>query len=70
MRFDLLARLSLLDLIRGLPKLKFEKDLVCHPCHHKKMVAVSQPPVTEVMTWDLVMDYEDATLARKTISTS
>ena len=30
--FNLLARLSALDLIRGLPHLKFEKDLVCHPC--------------------------------------
>ena len=43
--FDLLARLSSLGLIRGLPKLKFEKDLVCHPCHHGKMVAASHPPM-------------------------
>ena len=48
--FDLLARLSSLDLIRGLPKLKFEKDLFCHPCHHGKMVASSHPPVNQVMT--------------------
>ena len=48
--FDLLARLSSLDLIRGLPKLKFEKDLVCHPCCHGKMVAASHPPVNQVMT--------------------
>jgi hypothetical protein len=48
--FDLLARLSSLDLIRGLPKLKFEKDLVCHPCRHGKMVAASHPPVNQVMT--------------------
>ncbi|XP_021305524.1 uncharacterized protein LOC110431140 [Sorghum bicolor] len=48
--FDLLARLSSLDIIRGLPKLKFEKDLVCHPCRHGKMVAASHPPVTQVMT--------------------
>jgi hypothetical protein len=48
--FDLLARLSLLDLIRGLPKLKFEKDLVCHPCRHGKMVAASHPPMNQVMT--------------------
>ena len=41
--FDLLARLSSLDLIRGLPKLKFEKDLVCHPCRRGKMVAASHP---------------------------
>ena len=48
--FDLLARLSLLDLIRGLHKLKFEKDLVCHPCCHGKMVAASHPPMNQVMT--------------------
>ena len=48
--FDLLARLSSFDLIRGLPKLKFEKDLVCHPCRHGKMVAASHPAVEQVMT--------------------
>jgi hypothetical protein len=48
--FDLLARLSSLDLIRGLLKLKFEKDLVCNPCHHGKMVAASHPPMNQVMT--------------------
>ena len=48
--FDLLVRLSSLDLIKGLPKLKFEKDLVCHPCHHGKMVAASHPPVNQIMT--------------------
>jgi hypothetical protein len=47
--FDLLATLSSLDLIRGLPKLKFERDLVFHPCHHGKMVAASHPPVNQVM---------------------
>ena len=50
MSFDLLARSSSLDLIRGLPKLKFEKDLVCHPCHHGKMVVASHPHVNQVMT--------------------
>ena len=48
--FDLLSRLSGLDLIRGLPKLKYEKDLVCAPCRHGKMVASSHPPLTDVMT--------------------
>lgn len=48
--FDLLARLSSLDLIQELPKLKFEKDLVCHPCHHGKMAAASHPLVNLVMT--------------------
>jgi hypothetical protein len=30
--FDLVSRLSGLDLVRGLPRLKFEKDLVCALC--------------------------------------
>jgi hypothetical protein len=51
--FDLLARLSSLDLIRGLSKLKFEKDLVCHPCHHGKMVAASHPAVNQVTSKEL-----------------
>jgi len=48
--FDLLSCLSSLGLVRGLPKLKFEKDLVCALCHHGKMVDVSHPPVNQVMT--------------------
>jgi hypothetical protein len=48
--FDLLCRLSSLDLIQGLPKLKFEKDLVCHSCRHDNMVATSHSQVTNVMT--------------------
>ncbi|WVZ50236.1 LOW QUALITY PROTEIN: hypothetical protein U9M48_001510, partial [Paspalum notatum var. saurae] len=48
--FDLLVRLSSMGLIRGLPKLKAEKDLVCHPCRHGKMVAASHAPVSQVMT--------------------
>ena len=50
MSFDLLCRLSGLGLIRGLPELKFEKNLVCAPCHHGKMVVASHPPVNLVMT--------------------
>ena len=50
MSFDLLSRLSSLGLIQGLPKLKFEKDLVCHLFRHGKMVATSHPPVNQVMT--------------------
>ncbi|WVZ63589.1 hypothetical protein U9M48_013212 [Paspalum notatum var. saurae] len=46
----LLAKLSSLDLIRGLPKLKSERDLVYHPCRHGKMVAASHTPVNQVMT--------------------
>ena len=30
--------------------MKFEKDLVCHPCCHGKMIAASHPPVNQVMT--------------------
>ncbi|WVZ80221.1 hypothetical protein U9M48_027714 [Paspalum notatum var. saurae] len=48
--FDLLVRLSSMGLIRGLPKLRAEKDLVCHPCRHDKMVAASHIPVSQVMT--------------------
>ena len=50
MSFDLLSCLSALDLIQGLPKLKFEKDLVCAPCHLGKMIAASHPHVKQVMT--------------------
>ncbi|WVZ70844.1 LOW QUALITY PROTEIN: hypothetical protein U9M48_019480 [Paspalum notatum var. saurae] len=48
--FDLLVRLSSMGLIRGLPKLKAKKDLVCHPCRHGKMVAASHTPVSQVMS--------------------
>ena len=33
-----------------MPKLKFEKDLVYHPCCHGKMVAASHLPVNQIMT--------------------
>ncbi|WVZ94149.1 LOW QUALITY PROTEIN: hypothetical protein U9M48_040080 [Paspalum notatum var. saurae] len=39
-------------LFRGLPKLRAEKDLVCHPYRHGKMVAASHIPVSQVMTSD------------------
>jgi hypothetical protein len=48
--FDLVSHLSGLDLVRGLSRLKFEKDLVCAPCRHGKMVATPHPPLTDVMT--------------------
>ncbi|WVZ80811.1 hypothetical protein U9M48_028261 [Paspalum notatum var. saurae] len=51
--FGLLAKLSSLDLIRGLPKLKSERDLVCHPCRHGKMVTASHTLVNQVMTASL-----------------
>jgi hypothetical protein len=48
--FDLLCRLSGLGLLRGLPLLKFESDLVCAPCHHVKMFTTFHSPVNNVMT--------------------
>jgi hypothetical protein len=50
LRFDLLCILRSLGLIQGLPKLKFEKGLIYHPCYHDKVVAASHSPVTKVMT--------------------
>jgi hypothetical protein len=48
--FDLLSCLSKLNLVRGLPQLRFEKELVCASCWHAKMVAASHPPLTDLMT--------------------
>jgi hypothetical protein len=48
--FDLFCRLSGLGLLRGLPLLKFESDLVCAPCHHGKMIVASHSSVNIVMT--------------------
>jgi hypothetical protein len=48
--FDLLCRLSGLGLLRGLPLLKFESDLVCTPCHHGKMISASYSSVNTVVT--------------------
>ncbi|WVZ58627.1 hypothetical protein U9M48_008879 [Paspalum notatum var. saurae] len=49
--FDLASRLSSMGLIRGLPMLRAEKDLVCHLCRYGKMVAASHTPVSQVMTY-------------------
>jgi hypothetical protein len=48
--FDLLSCLSKLNLVRGLPWLGLEKELVCAPCRPAKMVASSHTPLTDVMT--------------------
>jgi hypothetical protein len=48
--FDLLSHLSKLNLVRGLPQLRFEKELVCALCRHAKIVVSSHPPLTDVMT--------------------
>jgi hypothetical protein len=50
LNFDLLCRLSGLGLLRVLPLLKFESDLVCAPCRHGKMITASHSPVNSVMT--------------------
>jgi hypothetical protein len=46
----LLYQLSGLGLLRELPLLKFESDLVCAPWHHGKMIAASHSLVNTVMT--------------------
>jgi hypothetical protein len=46
----LLCRLSGLDLLRGLPLLKFEGNLICAPCRHGKMIIASLSLVNTVMT--------------------
>jgi hypothetical protein len=49
MSFDLLCQLNLLGLLKGLPLLKFESNLICVPCHHGKMIAASHSPINTVM---------------------
>jgi hypothetical protein len=49
LNFDVLYRLSGLGHLRGLPLLKFESNLVCAPCRHGKMIAVSHSPVDIMM---------------------
>jgi hypothetical protein len=46
----LLCRLSGLCLLRRLPLLKFESNLICAPSHHGKMVVVSHSLVNIMMT--------------------
>jgi hypothetical protein len=48
--FDLFCRLNDLGLLRRLPLLKFESDLVCAPYHHDKMIAASHSLVNTVIT--------------------
>jgi hypothetical protein len=48
--FDLLCQLIGLGLLRGLPLLKFESNLICAPCHHGKMISTSHSLVNIVMT--------------------
>jgi hypothetical protein len=48
--FDLLCQFNGLGLLRGLPLLKFESNLVCAPCHHGKMIAASHSLINTVMT--------------------
>jgi hypothetical protein len=46
----LLCRLSGLGLLRGLPLLKFESNLVCAPCRHGKMITASHSLVNTMIT--------------------
>jgi hypothetical protein len=46
----LLCRLSGLGVLRGLPLLKFESNLVCASCRHGKMIAASHSLVNTMMT--------------------
>jgi hypothetical protein len=48
--FNLLYRLSGLGLLRGLPLLRFESNLVCTPRCHGKMIAAYHSLVNTVMT--------------------
>jgi hypothetical protein len=48
--FDLLCRLTGLGLLRGLPLLKFESNLVCPHCRYGKMIVASHSSVNTVMT--------------------
>jgi transposase InsO family protein len=45
----LLCQLSDLGLLRGLPLLQFESDLVCAPCRHGKMITASHSSVNTMM---------------------
>jgi hypothetical protein len=44
--FDLLCRVSGLGLLRGLPLLKFESNLVSSPCRYSKMITASHSRLT------------------------
>jgi hypothetical protein len=44
LNFNLLSRLSKLNLFQGLPWLRFEKELVCAPCRHAKMASMQATP--------------------------
>jgi hypothetical protein len=42
-----------LGLLRGLPLLKFESNLICAPCRHGKIIIASHSLVNTVMTEQL-----------------
>jgi hypothetical protein len=48
--FNLLCQLSGLGLLRGLPLLKFESNLICASCHHGEMTTASHFLVNTMMT--------------------
>jgi hypothetical protein len=45
-----LCQLSGLGLLKGLPLLKFESNLICAPCCHGKIITASHSPINIVMT--------------------
>jgi hypothetical protein len=49
LNFDLLCRISGLGLLRGLPLLQFESNLICAPCHHGKMIVAFHSLVNIMM---------------------
>jgi hypothetical protein len=51
--FNLLCPLNGLGLLRGLPLLKFESNLVCAPCHHGQMITAFHSLVNTMMTEQL-----------------
>jgi hypothetical protein len=50
MCFNLLCRLSGLGVLRGLPLVKFESNLICAPYHHGKMITTFHSLVNTMIT--------------------
>ena len=45
-----ISKISQLDLVRGLPKINFEKDKICEACTRGKQVKSSFKPINDVST--------------------
>jgi len=48
---NLINKLSKHDLVRGLPKLKYERDHICDACMKGKQISISFKPSNEVSTY-------------------